>query len=65
MPYFSSTAIRRAEYNPQTRVLSIWFGPSGGPYNYYSVPARIWNGLQTASSKGAYFNMFIRDQYAA
>jgi hypothetical protein len=63
MPYFSSTAIRRAEYNEQTRTLSIWFTESGGPYDYYGVPASVYQGLLNARSKGTYFNDHIRDQY--
>ncbi len=31
MPYFNSSAIRQAEYDPVTRVLTIWFVESGGP----------------------------------
>jgi hypothetical protein len=63
LPYFSSTAISRAEYNPQTHVLSLWFTQSGGPYDYYGVPQHIFDGLCRAGSKGSYFNSYIRDQY--
>lgn len=65
MPYFNSTAIRRAEYDENTSTLSIWFTESGGPYYYYRVPASVYQGLLSASSKGTYFNRYIRDQYAA
>lgn len=65
MPYFSSTAIRRAEYNEQSRTLTIWFVESGRPYDYYGVPPSVYQGLLNASSKGTYFNLYIRDQYAA
>lgn len=64
MPQFSSTAISRAEYNPQTRVLTIWFTQSGGPYEYFGVPQHVFDGLCNAASKGSYFNAFIRDQYS-
>lgn len=63
MPYFNSSAIRRAEYDPASRTLTIWFVESGGPYDYYGVPQRIWDGLLAASSKGGYYNDYIRDQY--
>ena len=65
MPYFSSSAIRRAEYDESSKTLSVWFVPSGGPYYYYGVPSSVFAGLLNASSKGTYFNEFIRDHYAA
>lgn len=63
MPHFNSTAISRAEYDPNTMVLQLWFVETGGPYSYYRVPQRIYDGLCTATSKGSYFNRHIRDQY--
>jgi hypothetical protein len=64
MPKFNSTAIERAEYDGDTRVLKLWFVESGGPYDYYGVPRHVWDGLLAASSKGTYYNEFIRDQYS-
>lgn len=63
MPTFISSAIRRAEYDPSSKVLQIWFAESGGPYDYYGVPQHIFEGLCKAGSKGTYFNDYIRDQY--
>lgn len=63
MPYLTSTAIARAEYDDGT--LSIWFRESGGPYDYYGVPESIYRGLINASSAGAYFNSYIRDNYSS
>lgn len=63
MPYLNSSAVSRVEYNPRTRILSIWFVESGGPYDYHGVPAHLYAGLLSASSAGSYFNAFIRDQY--
>ncbi|WP_350057041.1 KTSC domain-containing protein [Pelagibacterium sp.] len=63
MPHFNSSAISRAEYNEQTRTLTLWFVQSGGPYDYYGVPRHIFDGLCHATSKGSYFNTHIRDQY--
>lgn len=65
MPYFNSTAIRRAEYDTFSRTLTIWFtsGPQG--YDYYNVPPDIYAGLLSAGSKGTFFNHYIRDKYAA
>lgn len=64
MPVFNSTAIRQAEYNPQTKVLKLWFVESGGPYDYVGVPQHIFDGLCNARSKGTYFNDHIRDRYS-
>lgn len=63
MPFLNSTAIARAEYDQATRVLTIWFRESGGPYYYYNVPQRIYDGLISSTSPGTYFNDFIRDVY--
>lgn len=62
MPYFSSSAIRAAEYNPASLTLAITF-TSGRTYDYYGVPQYVYNGLLAAGSKGEYFNDNIRDQY--
>lgn len=62
MPYFNSSAIKRAEYNPQTRRLTLWFS-EGRPYDYCNVPQHIWDGLCSATSKGRYFNRYIDEKY--
>lgn len=62
MPYVSSSAMRRIEYDAITGKLDIWFNDSGR-YSYYGVPASIYDGLMVSSSKGSYFNARIRDRY--
>lgn len=62
MPYFNSSAIKRAEYDPQTRRLTIWF-PEGKPNYYCNVPQHVWDGLINARSKGRYFNDHIDEKY--
>lgn len=62
MPYVNSSAIARVEYDPLSRTLSIWFHVSGR-YDYYDVPSGLYQGLLYASSKGTFFNRFIRDDY--
>jgi len=32
-------------------------------YQYFNVPKEIYEGLLIASSKGKYFNLFIKDKY--
>ncbi|MDB5412583.1 MAG: hypothetical protein JWR10_918 [Rubritepida sp.] len=34
------------------------------PYDYYSVPRAIYDGLCRAPSKGGYYNTSIRDRYS-
>jgi hypothetical protein len=65
MHYFNSTAIRAASYSPQAGTLTLWFTSGGQGYDYYGVPPYVFEGLLNASSKGQYFNAYIRDQYAA
>jgi len=62
MTYVSSTAITEVRYNPTTLVLTITF-MRGRSYDYLGVPKHIYTGLVNASSKGQYFNTYIRDQY--
>lgn len=63
MVYFDSTAIERAEYDADARVLSLWFRESGGPYDYLEVDELIFEDLGAAPSQGRYYNEHIRDRY--
>jgi len=63
MAYLNSSAIRRVEYDAQTRVMQIWFTQGGHPYNFCGVPQGIYEGLVSASSAGTYYDLHIRDRY--
>jgi hypothetical protein len=63
MVWFSSTAIERAEYDPEAEVLQLWFRESGGPYDYLDVPEEVFIDLCAAPSQGRYYNEQIRDRY--
>lgn len=65
MQYLNSSAIHAVSYNAATGTLTIWFTSSGQGYDYFNVPEGVYQGLLVASSKGQYFNAYIRDQYAA
>jgi len=65
MQYLNSSAIRAVHYDPKSKTLTIWFTSGDQGYDYYNVPEWIYSGLLAASSKGQYFNQYIRDQYAA
>ncbi|PDQ23016.1 KTSC domain-containing protein [Mesorhizobium sanjuanii] len=58
-----STVIQNMHYDAGTRILSVWFVPSGNRYDYEGVPPRTFAGFRRASSKGRFFNEFIRDRY--
>lgn len=62
MPTLNSSAIKRAEYDPAAMRMTLWF-PEGHSYNFCRVPAEVYSGLLSASSKGIYYNARIRDRY--
>ena len=43
-----STLIRKTAYDPNTRVLSVWFVASGKRYDYEAVPPEIYAELLDA-----------------
>jgi len=58
-----STTMRSVGYEAKNRILEIEFD-SGAVYQYLGVPARVYEELMRAESKGRYFNYEIRDGYA-
>lgn len=58
-----SSVIRAVDYDSRSMKLFILFH-SGYTYVYRRVPERIFTGLLRASSKGRYFNSYIRDRYS-
>ena len=58
-----STLIRKTAYDPNTRVLSVWFVASGKRYDYEAVPPEIYAEFLNAFAKGRYFNAKIRDHF--
>lgn len=59
-----STAIRNIYYDPATKILSVWFVPSGDRYDYEQVEAETYAAFKAARSKGRFFNEFLRDRYS-
>jgi hypothetical protein len=49
-------------YDASRVVLEIEFD-GGSVYEYYGVPAAVYEGLMSAKSHGHYFDEFIRDRY--
>lgn len=58
-----STVIRRFDYSPERRELTIHF-VTGRIYAYSSVPQDAVDALRSAFSKGSHFNRHIRDRFS-
>ena len=58
----TSSTITSAGYDPAARKLELEF-TSGNIYLYLHVPETIYIGLMAASSKGSYFNEYIRERF--
>ena len=58
-----STSIRKTDYDPKTRILSVWFVTSGKQYDYEGVPPETYAALRSAFSKGRFFNEHIRGHF--
>ena len=59
-----STSIRKFEYDPNTKILSVWFVVSGKHYEFLNVPIEAFDAFKSAFAKGRYFNSHIRSRYA-
>ncbi|RWP26526.1 KTSC domain-containing protein [Mesorhizobium sp.] len=57
-----STSIRKTEYDPETRVLSVWFVASGTRDDYEAVPPETYAAFRNAFVKGRFFNDHFRDR---
>lgn len=60
--YVSSSNLRAVGYDHDSSVLEVEFH-NGYIYQYRGVPSFVYSSLMNASSKGQYFNGFIRDRY--
>lgn len=67
---YESTCVESESYDPETLELSITFpgvfpGHGGsGTWVYEEVPLDVYVEFAGASSKGTYFNLYIRNQYS-
>jgi hypothetical protein len=57
-----SSNIHSIGYEPKIGTLEVEFH-SGSIYQYSSVPETAYQGLMRASSKGSYFNDYIKEKY--
>ncbi|WP_246694426.1 KTSC domain-containing protein [Mesorhizobium sp. M2E.F.Ca.ET.209.01.1.1] len=50
-----STSIRKTEYDPTSRILSVWFVASGKRYDFEGVPPETYTAFRSAFVKGRFF----------
>jgi hypothetical protein len=62
MPTVDSTAILHIHYDELAAELVITF-VGGNSYKYFDVPRPVYQRFLRASSKGAFFNAWIKDRY--
>jgi hypothetical protein len=61
---FRSSVISGYAYNAEALTLDIRFH-GGSVYRYFYVPAPVFLGFEQARSKGAYYNVRIKGQFAS
>ena len=57
-----SKTLRRVGYDAERRLLQVEF-QNRSIYQYFEVPAAVYQDLMQAPSKGAYFNRSIRPRF--
>lgn len=57
--FVSSSNLRSVGYDSDEETLEIEFH-NGGIYQYFGVPEHRYEGLMNASSKGSYFDSYIK-----
>ncbi|WP_348628573.1 KTSC domain-containing protein [Mesorhizobium sp. M2A.F.Ca.ET.042.01.1.1] len=58
-----STSIKKTEYDPTSRILSVWFVASGKRYDFEGVPPETYAAFRSAFVKGRFFNDHIRGHF--
>jgi hypothetical protein len=58
----NSSAILSVGYDEQTARMKIQF-QQGEIYDFCNVPLNVYNSLMKSSSKGTYYNIYIKDRY--
>lgn len=61
MQYVSSSNLVAVGYDSSSQTLRIQF--HSGTYDYFNVPAHVYQGLMNAGSKGGYHAVHIKDVY--
>ena len=58
-----SSNIKSVSYNSEEQVLVVEY-LSGAMYEYMSVPAKVYEDLLAAESKGSYMNRFVKNNFS-
>lgn len=58
----ASTAIISVGYDPESRKMRIRF-KQGRAYSFCNVPQHVFDKFLSASSKGRYYDRYIKDRY--
>ncbi len=58
-----SAALQSAQYDPDSRALTITFKGSQKSYTYPNVPQDVYEQLTTAESPSTFWRTSIKDQY--
>lgn len=58
-----SSCFSEIGYDSRHEVLVVTFRDSGASYAYYDVPDYVWDDLESAKSKGGYYNSDIKGYY--
>ena len=58
-----SSLIDKFNYDPASKILSIWLLPSGKRYDYCDVPPETAEQFKLAFAKGRFFNSSIRGKF--
>ncbi|MER9217143.1 KTSC domain-containing protein [Mesorhizobium sp. M0663] len=58
-----STSIRKTAYDPERKVLLVWFVASSKQYEFEGVPPETFAAFKAAFAKGRYFNDHIRNHF--
>lgn len=58
----ASSNIRSVGYDSQTQTLEVEF-LDGSIYQYYGVPANLYDQMMQEQSKGRFLNAYIKHQY--
>lgn len=62
-PLYSSCLVT-VDYDPGDETMMLQFHRGGqGTYIYEDVPESVYTDFLNASSKGSFFNKYIRDEY--
>lgn len=60
----SSSSIASVGYNAEAETLEVEFSRTGAVYEYYNVPAFMYERLMEAPSVGTFFHAEIRSAYS-